>query len=36
MVLAGREKALRACITSFLTEEADLDVLVDELERALH
>jgi hypothetical protein len=36
VVLAGRERAVRACITSFRTEEADLDVLVEELERARH
>jgi glutamate/tyrosine decarboxylase-like PLP-dependent enzyme len=35
VVLAGRERAIRACITSFRTEEADLDVLEEELERAL-
>jgi hypothetical protein len=35
VVLAGREKAIRSCITSFRTEEADLDVLLEELERAL-
>ncbi len=35
VVLAGREKAIRACVTSFLTDEADLDALVEELERAL-
>ncbi len=34
VVLAGRDRVLRACITSFHTEEGDLDVLVDELERA--
>jgi aromatic-L-amino-acid/L-tryptophan decarboxylase len=34
VVLAGRVKAVRACITSFRTEEADLEVLLDELERA--
>jgi len=32
--LGGRERVLRACITSFRTNEEDLDVLVDELERA--
>ena len=34
VVLAGRVKAVRACITSFRTEEADLEVLLEELERA--
>lgn len=34
VVLGGREKVLRACITSFRTQDEDLDVLVDELERA--
>jgi glutamate/tyrosine decarboxylase-like PLP-dependent enzyme len=34
VLLAGRERALRACITSFRTEEPDLDVLLEELERA--
>lgn len=34
VVLGGREKALRACITSFRTQEEDLDVLVSELEHA--
>ena len=31
VVLGRRERALRACITSFRTTEADLDVLVEEL-----
>ena len=31
VLLGRRERALRACITSFRTDEADLDVLVDEL-----
>jgi aromatic-L-amino-acid/L-tryptophan decarboxylase len=35
VVLAGRERAVRACVTSFATGDADLDVLVGELERAL-
>ncbi len=35
VVLNGRQRALRACITSFNTSEADLDVLLEELERAL-
>jgi aromatic-L-amino-acid/L-tryptophan decarboxylase len=34
VVLGRREPAVRACITSFRTNEEDLDVLVDELERA--
>jgi glutamate/tyrosine decarboxylase-like PLP-dependent enzyme len=34
VVLGGRERVLRACITSFRTVEEDLDVLVEELERA--
>jgi len=33
VVLARREKVLRTCITSFRTDEDDLDVLVGELER---
>jgi hypothetical protein len=32
--LAGEVPALRACITSFRTEKADLDVLVAEIELA--
>ena len=35
VVLNGQQRALRACITSFHTAEADLDVLLEELERAL-
>jgi aromatic-L-amino-acid/L-tryptophan decarboxylase len=31
VLLGRRERALRACITSFRTNEADLDVLVEEL-----
>ena len=34
IVLGGRTHALRACITSFYSDESDLDVLLDELERA--
>jgi len=34
VVLGRRERVVRACITSFRTVEDDLDVLVDELERA--
>lgn len=34
VVLGRREKALRACVTSFRTTEEDLDVLMEELERA--
>jgi glutamate/tyrosine decarboxylase-like PLP-dependent enzyme len=34
VVLAGRVRAVRACVTSFRTTEADVDVLVEELERA--
>jgi hypothetical protein len=36
VVLGRREKALRACITSFRTKDEDLDVLVSELEHARH
>lgn len=35
VVLGGRERVLRACITSFRTVESDLDVLVSELSAAL-
>jgi hypothetical protein len=35
VVLNGRQRALRACITSFHTTEADLDVLLEELGQAL-
>jgi hypothetical protein len=35
VVLGRREKVLRACITSFRTDEEDVDVLVDELEHAM-
>jgi hypothetical protein len=31
--LGGRLPAIRACITSFRTEERDLDALVDSLSR---
>ncbi len=34
VVLGRREKVVRACITSFRTDEDDLDVLVAELDRA--
>jgi glutamate/tyrosine decarboxylase-like PLP-dependent enzyme len=34
VVLGRRERLLRACITSFRTNEEDLDVLVSELDRA--
>lgn len=34
VVLGRREKAVRACITSFRTQEEDLSILIDELERA--
>lgn len=34
VVLGGRERVLRACITSFRTDEADLDCLLGELEAA--
>jgi aromatic-L-amino-acid/L-tryptophan decarboxylase len=34
VVLGRREKVVRACITSFRTDEDDLDVLVGELDRA--
>ena len=33
--LTGTAPALRACITSHRTTEADLDVLIEELERAI-
>jgi glutamate/tyrosine decarboxylase-like PLP-dependent enzyme len=36
VVLGERERTLRACITSHRTEPADLDVLLAELEGALH
>jgi aromatic-L-amino-acid/L-tryptophan decarboxylase len=35
VVLGGREKVLRACITSFKTDAADLDVLLAELAEGL-
>jgi aromatic-L-amino-acid decarboxylase len=34
VTLGGRERALRACITSFRTDESDLDCLIGELEHA--
>jgi glutamate/tyrosine decarboxylase-like PLP-dependent enzyme len=34
VVLAGNRRAVRMCITSFRTTEADLDTVVEELERA--
>jgi aromatic-L-amino-acid decarboxylase len=34
VVLGGRERVLRACITSFRTDPADIAVLIDELEHA--
>lgn len=34
VVLGGRERVMRACVTSFRTEPRDLDVLIDELEFA--
>ena len=34
VVLGQRERVLRACVTSFRTDEEDLDVLVGELEHA--
>jgi glutamate/tyrosine decarboxylase-like PLP-dependent enzyme len=34
VVVGGRERVLRACITSFRTDEADVGSLVEELERA--
>ena len=34
VVLAGNQRAVRMCITSFRTTEADLDTVVEELERA--
>jgi glutamate/tyrosine decarboxylase-like PLP-dependent enzyme len=33
--LPGGRKALRACVTSYLTSEGDLEVLLDEVERAI-
>lgn len=35
VVLPDQTRALRACITSYRTTEADLDVLIDELDRAV-
>ena len=34
VVLAGNHRAVRMCITSFRTSEADLNAVVEELERA--
>ena len=34
VVLAGNQRAVRMCITSFRTTEGDLDTVVEELERA--
>ena len=34
VVLGGQERVLRACITSFRTDEQDLEVLINELELA--
>lgn len=34
VILGGREQVLRACITSFRSEEQDIDVLLEELEHA--
>jgi hypothetical protein len=34
VVLGGQERVLRACITSFRTEEEDLDFLMNELDLA--
>jgi aromatic-L-amino-acid decarboxylase len=36
VVLGGRERVLRACITSFHTDESDIECLIDELELARH
>ncbi len=33
VVLGGQERVLRACVTSYRTEAADVDCLIDELER---
>lgn len=35
VVLGGSERVLRACITSYKTEPGDIDVLVEELEKAI-
>ena len=35
VVLGGKERVLRACITSFHSDKSDLDCLVDELEHSL-
>lgn len=34
VILGGQERVLRACITSFRTDESDLDCLLEELETA--
>ena len=34
VLLGGRERVLRACITSFHTDESDIECLIDELELA--
>ena len=36
VVLGGQERALRACITSFRSNETDIECLIDELEHARH
>lgn len=36
VVLGGQERVLRACITSFQSDETDIDCLIDELEHARH
>jgi aromatic-L-amino-acid decarboxylase len=35
VVVGGTERVLRACVTSFRTSEADLDILVDAVDRVL-
>ncbi len=35
VTLGGKERVLRACITSYATESEDLDCLIDEIEAAL-
>lgn len=35
VVLGGRERVLRACVTSYLTQPDDVDVLVEEVEVAM-
>ena len=34
VVLGGKERVLRACITSFRSNETDIECLIDELEHA--